>query len=385
MKHVATTDSAAMAALERRLEPLREDLANVGDGFAELIDSPVERALWTRVRWELATVDTELDTTLALSRVNRNFGAAARMADLEEKAYASLDRDISELVAVNRRQADAALARREAIERHARTVATAAQIAGLVGLLLVGAWGFRRVAEEQRQVSLVRSLELRNRELDAFAGRVAHDLRNPIGVIALATDALDKGERVDPRTTARLHRGVQRVQQLVDDLLALSRAAGELGDATCDAAAVAAKIRDDFAERFGGDADLRVDVESARVRYREGLLAQAVWNLVENGVKYRRADVRAEVRVTGRTVGDRYELVVADNGRGMSADDAARVFEPFYRGASAADQTGTGLGLSIVERVIEARGGRATVSSQLGRGSAFVLRLPLVSAMRTDS
>jgi two-component system phosphate regulon sensor histidine kinase PhoR len=113
------------------------------------------------------------------------------------------------------------------------------------------------------------------------------------------------------------------------------------------------------------------------VPYSETLLAQAVWNLVENAVKYRREGVRPEVRVTGRSVGASYELTIADNGLGMSTQEAARAFEPFYRVGQARGVMGTGLGLAIVKRVVEAQRGTVSVSSRPGEGSTFVLSLPI--------
>jgi signal transduction histidine kinase len=97
-------------------------------------------------------------------------------------------------------------------------------------------------------------------------------------------------------------------------------------------------------------------------------------------MKYKRADVEAHVEIKGRATDGVYELSVEDNGRGMTPDDASRVFEPFYRVAGGGGAPGTGLGLSIVRRVVEASGGTVSVSSEVGHGTAFVTRLPLVDA-----
>ena len=104
--------------------------------------------------------------------------------------------------------------------------------------------------------------------------------------------------------------------------------------APCNPAVVAARFRDDFTEHFGDAARLREIVDSASVGYNEGLLRQVLWNLVENGVKYRRDDVRADIGIFGRVVGGLYELQVSDNGLGMLPEEAGRAFEPFYRGST---------------------------------------------------
>ena len=159
---------------------------------------------------------------------------------------------------------------------------------------------------------------------------------------------------------------------------ALSRFDAEADGETCSSATVMAKIREDFVERFDAAATLQQRVEAAHLQGSEGLLRQALWNIVENSVKYRREDVRPEIELVGRVVGPRsYELRITDNGMGMSADEVELVFAPFYRAPRAGAVDGTGLGLSIVKRIIEAKGGTVAVESQLDRGSTFTLRLPL--------
>ena len=119
---------------------------------------------------------------------------------------------------------------------------------------------------------------------------------------------------------------------------------------------------------------------TAQVSCAEGLLRQALTNLLENAVKYRRPEVAPEVEVRGQTAGPGYELSVADNGRGMSEEDAARAFDPFYRAPDTRDLPGTGLGLSIVERVAKASGGAISLETHPGQGSRFTLSLPLADA-----
>lgn len=118
------------------------------------------------------------------------------------------------------------------------------------------------------------------------------------------------------------------------------------------------------------------------VRCPAGLLREALFNLADNALKYRRPDVPLEVDIEGHPAADRYELSVRDNGIGMSAEQTRRVFEPFYRGAQVRDRPGTGLGLSIVRRIVEATGGTVRVASVPGRGSEFTVTLPVAEAAR---
>src|SRR5215467_9917967 len=79
-----------------------------------------------------------------------------------------------------------------------------------------------------------------------------------------------------------------------------------------DPTVVIAKVGDDFLERFGDKASMNAHVAPGRVAYREGLLRQVLWNLIENGVKYRRPDVDAEITVSGHVAAGSYELRVSD-------------------------------------------------------------------------
>jgi two-component system sensor histidine kinase SenX3 len=106
-------------------------------------------------------------------------------------------------------------------------------------------------------------------------------------------------------------------------------------------------------------------------------LVSAVFNLLENAVKYSDDGSRVEVRVV--TDGTTVDVAVADEGVGIPTRDLERVFERFYRvdRARSRDTGGTGLGLAIVRHVAANHGGEVTVTSHEGEGSTFVLRLPI--------
>jgi signal transduction histidine kinase len=108
-----------------------------------------------------------------------------------------------------------------------------------------------------------------------------------------------------------------------------------------------------------------------------GLLEDVFTNLGDNAVKYRRPDVPLEVDVRGRVDRNAYIYSVADNGLGMTHEDARHAFEPFFRAPGSRDLPGTGLGLSIVRRIVELHGGAVSVDSEVGTGTTFTVRLPL--------
>jgi signal transduction histidine kinase len=167
------------------------------------------------------------------------------------------------------------------------------------------------------------------------------------------------------------------MEALVDDLLALARVESQVAG-RCDPAAVVKEVEVDFAPRIAAEKGaLRVSVHPAEVSCSEGLLRQAVTNLLDNAVKYHRPDAAPEVEISGAPSNGSYDLTVTDNGIGMSAQETQQVAQPYYRSPRSQDRPGIGLGLSIVSRVAEASGGKLSVQSNLGHGSTFVVRLPL--------
>jgi signal transduction histidine kinase len=220
-------------------------------------------------------------------------------------------------------------------------------------------------------------LEERNRDLDAFAGRVAHDLRGPLTTISLTASRLSERAQ-EEGTSAVLKRGVRQMEHLIQDLLTLSSIDAQLPSTVCETAQVASSVAEELKPQVKSAAGLiHVEVEPATVHCSPGLLRQVLWNLGENAIKYRRPDVQLEIEIQGRAKGRVYEFIVSDNGSGMPLQEARRAFEPFFRGEHGRSMPGTGLGLSIVKRVIEASGGSVSIDSEPGRGTTFDINLPL--------
>jgi signal transduction histidine kinase len=380
--HIAERDVHAMDVIEARLHETAADIARAEEAYTPFADLPNEQAEWREVQALIARFDAEVSETFTLSRKNRDEEARARVAALRRE-YADLDRHMAELIEINRAGALQAIAQIRGIDKSTREILVATGITGLLAVILVGWGGMRRIASyEDLLVRHLGLLEGRNRELDAFAGRIAHDLRDPLSSVTMTMALLSRSEigaRADD--VERMRRGLKRIDVMIGDLLALSRIEVDASADACNPSDVAAQIRQDFVERHGEQATLREEVEAARVRCSEGLLRQALWNLVENGVKYR-GHAQPQIGLSGRAPGGMYELRVADNGIGMSPEEAAHAFDPFYRGQRARGVRGTGLGLAIVKRIVDARGGTISVESKPEHGSTFIIRLPLADQVQ---
>jgi signal transduction histidine kinase len=385
--HIFATKRSEMLALEREIASLNAKMAATIRAYDRWAVLPGERALWQRAQADLRQLDPPILRALAASRDNHDIEAREIMEEVTEP-FARLDRDLDDLIAINNRGAGEDLVRFSMIRLRLTVTLIAIGLVALAGTVIIAVWASRQVGRREDELHRVaRLLEERNRELDAFAGRVAHDIRGPLTAITLAMKPLESKVPEGDRSLEILRRGAKTMGALIDDLLALARTNAEM-PGWCDPSDVARDVEDEMGPRLGAvGGKLLVTVAPAGVACTEGLLRQALVNLVENSLKYRRPEAPPVVQLSGaaRPDGEGYELGVTDNGLGMSPEDLQHATEPFYRSPRARALPGTGLGLSIVDRVARACGGKLSVSSEPGRGSTFVMRLPTAPPLSRSS
>jgi light-regulated signal transduction histidine kinase (bacteriophytochrome) len=225
-------------------------------------------------------------------------------------------------------------------------------------------------------------LERSNADLEAFAYLASHDLAEPLRSVSGFVSLLERRyrDRLDEQgleLIAYAVDGVARMQAMIDDLLLYSRAgtvdlrrervaAGEV---------VAAALRDLAPAVAERGASVEVG-ELPEVHADPSQLQRVLQNLLANAIKFTAPGVTPCVVVSGRAGDGDCELAVADNGIGVDAGDAERVFEMFARVRGGGDYEGTGLGLAICRRIVERHGGRLWVEPNAGGGSVFRLALP---------
>jgi signal transduction histidine kinase len=201
----------------------------------------------------------------------------------------------------------------------------------------------------------------RDREFNAD---VSHELRTPLAVIKGAIELLLSRPDLDEKTKSRLlriRRAEQQCTDLISALLLLSR--NERGHGAADVARIAEQLLDAHRAQLGGK-PLALRLEGERglvVDAPEAAVAVALGNLIGNAVKY-----TAEGEVVVRLLPKAVEVV--DTGPGLTAEDAARLFERGYRGTHAEHSQGGGIGLSIVRRLCELYGWTVRVVPGAGRG-----------------
>jgi signal transduction histidine kinase len=382
-EHIFEKSGLDMTRLEGKIMAADADFDETALSYEPLATLPGEHDAFLRLRGLVAETRGPVAQVLALSRQNRDEEATRSLKALRDR-YDQVSQIASQLLKINRAEADRAAETIHSLQRRSQLFLGAITLSGTLLSLLVAGWVTRLARRRTREMShWADLLEERNRELDAFAGRVAHDLRGPLTTISLSAAQLARSQKDDGAGEV-LRRGVARMETLIRDLLTLSRIDAQTPLATCEVGAVAASVGDDLKKSVSdAGGTLRVEVQHAMVRCSEGLLRQVLWNLGENAVKYRRPDVPLDLELRGREVGRSYEIRVCDNGSGMTREELRHAFEPFFRGEQARASTpGTGLGLSIVRRVIEAAGGEVTIESQSGKGTRFVIKLPLGGGRR---
>ncbi len=227
-----------------------------------------------------------------------------------------------------------------------------------------------------------------------FVSTVSHDLRSPLTLMrGYATMLEMAGELNDQQKSyiKMIVQGVENMSKLVSNLLDLGRIDFGVG-LQVDSIPVL-----DIIERVTGglqmaarSKEIALSVELPRdmphaVEADQALLHQAVYNLVENAIKY--TPNGGEVTLNLLPAPDTLTFAIKDSGIGIQPDDMKRLFEKFYRGThrEALAQRGTGLGLAIVKSIAERHRGKVWVESELGKGSTFFLQIPLTQPKETHS
>jgi signal transduction histidine kinase len=235
---------------------------------------------------------------------------------------------------------------------------------------------------QKQAEELVRS----NRDLEQFAYVASHDLQEPLRKVASFCQLLQRryagklDERADQYIAFAVD-GAQRMQRLINDLLAFSRigrvTAGftevdlnlVMGDV---AGQIEATHQDDGAEVTWSDLPVVLGEES--------LLENLLANLVNNSLKFRRPDVPPRVNVTARRVDDEWEITCQDNGIGIEPEFADKIFVIFQRLHAKDAYPGTGIGLAIVKKIVEYHGGRVWVDREVREGTAIRFTLPVMES-----
>jgi len=229
--------------------------------------------------------------------------------------------------------------------------------------------------------SAFRAQEASERKLRRFVADASHELRTPLAAVRAYAELFGRGASARPDDLARSMGGIsresERMSLLVDDLLLLARL-DEGRPLEREPVELDAVVREavDTARMLEPSRSVQVELEPARVVGDRDRLRQTVDNLLSNVRAHTPADAAVSVSLERRN--GSALLKVADTGPGLTDEQAAHVFERFYRTDASRTRAsgGVGLGLSIVAAVVEAHGGSVSVESTPGRGTTFEVVLP---------
>jgi signal transduction histidine kinase len=234
---------------------------------------------------------------------------------------------------------------------------------------------------EQQAEELLRS----NRDLEQFAYVASHDLQEPLRKVASFCQLLQRryqgqlDERADQYIAFAVS-GAQRMQRLINDLLAFSR----IGRNTNDFADI---DLDTLLSTTVNQLDTSLATSDAEiswsdlpvVRGEETLLGTLFTNLIANAIKFRRSDAPSRVTLSARRVDDSYEISCVDNGIGIESEYADKVFVIFQRLHPRDAYPGTGIGLAIAKKIVEHHGGSIWVDKGHTEGAAIRFTLPIAA------
>jgi two-component system, OmpR family, sensor histidine kinase MtrB len=425
---VSLLTATALVVLTRELHRSHEDLRTDTGSVRMAEEAAIALLLHERLQDEVARLEVERELRDKLERAHEFARAPADREVLRraietvgayltapgqpgpsatiEEAFA----DVQALVATSTRRADATEARARRLDRlgSAIGIATASLLLAMaVGLL----WWLRSRAFEPLRAladamtrfgagdasvrapdsgptelrAMARSFNEmasalathRERQMTVIAG-VAHELRNPLSALKLATHG-SSPERGVERRLDLVRRQVVRLERMVSDILDTAQIEAGRLDVRREPVDLR-QIVQNVVSLFGASSATHrvtagVPAEHVVATCDPGRIEQVLHNLVSNAIKY--SPEGGEVRVDLEPSPEGVSLSVSDRGAGIDHADVEAIFEPFRRGGALRDEvSGVGLGLYVSRRIVEAHGGRIRVRSSPGKGATFEVLLP---------
>ena len=250
---------------------------------------------------------------------------------------------------------------------------------------------------------LVKSFNQMTEQLDEafamqrrFSASAAHELRTPIAVLRTKLDVFKKKKRKQSEydeLVDTMETYIDRLSAIIANLLELTETSelGEVEDVSLDA--VITTVVDDLESVAQNNmVNVQIDEQSMTqseaqtfiVKGNTNLLYRALYNLVENAIRYNNEE--GSVNITLETRGQEGVIIIADTGVGIAPEQRELVFEPFYRVNKSRSREfgGAGIGLSLVKTILKRHGASITVSENSPQGSVFTIRIPLVDAVDSE-
>lgn len=237
---------------------------------------------------------------------------------------------------------------------------------------------------EQRVRERTVQLTSANKELESFSYSVSHDLRAPLRAIKGFSEIIARRhkEKLNEEGQHYINNIIQasnRMERLIDDMLVYSRIGkSALRNESIKMDELLRSLLQTFTEQLeknGGDISLAKDFP--KILADQSLVIQVFTNLIENALKFKRPGVTPQIKIDWQIDGSFAIFQISDNGIGIASEHYERIFQIFQRLHNEDEFPGTGIGLATVKKSLVLLGGSISVTSEIGRGSVFSVRLPM--------
>ncbi len=385
-KEVRDTAAAGDAGSrsDQLLNTYRERVVSEFALYRALPNSKPEDAWFPVVDDRLSQLASATEQTLKASLDGHSAQAMLALNQVFEPALERTDAAIEALLRLNEAEAQTNAHQILQIRRRATITATLLGCASLA-IALIATLLVLRVLRQRARITqqYLRLLTERGTELEAFAGRVAHDLRDPLSAIALQVTAVSRQSESGSQWASYLGgigRQIERMNQVIEALLEFARAgAAPNPEARADLSEVLQGVLASLRPQLEPiAAELSVStVPPLQVACTPGALSSVLSNLLGNAAKFvvEGSELPRRIRVRVNEQDGSAHVEIEDNGPGIPVEVEHRIFEPFQR-SPATRQPGIGLGLATVKKIIEAYHGRVGVSSNPPKGTVFWFELP---------
>lgn len=240
-------------------------------------------------------------------------------------------------------------------------------------------------AEQERLNLILRREQEWNATVNRMLKIISHELRTPLATIKLACEFIRRyRERLDSAACLQriqsIDHQVERINQMIDEVAQVIKGIQEgasFKPRLANLERLCQMITNELQDSLGGDHQLSFVSDGCihQAVIDEMLVSRILLNLLSNAIRY--SPTGSSVRLELREDDGQAVLSVSDEGIGIAAEERERIFEPFYRAPNAQSISGTGLGLNIVKECVTLHGGTISVTSAVGKGSTFTVRLPL--------
>jgi signal transduction histidine kinase len=382
MEALRATEAPAAQQL-RELEFTRREAVASWKKYLSVPFYPQEAELVGKAEQGLVDVGAGIDEIVERLRKGNREAAIRAIDDRVLPSVPRVDDALGTILLLNRQEAQTAAM------RIAATTRPGGLLPELMGMLFAVAASYFGVRVLVRYLAWAAE---RSAELEEFAGRVAHDIRSPLGSVSLAVDLARRSKDIDPKMQdllARVTATIQRVGKLIDGLLVFASAGGYIvpGEWGEQRYASVAEVLTGVVQDLGLEAEakeVQLDYEppdpALAVASSPGVLISIMTNLISNAVKFMGDAAVRRVTIRTRQVSRDVQFDVSDTGPGIDPELREKVFEPHVRGGSMT--AGFGLGLATVRKLVEAHGGEVFLESSPEAGSRFSFRLPMWTESR---